>query len=121
MNPAEWRRGKKILEAAIERGTSERPAYLDEACHDPAIRREVESLLAAHDEASGSFLAEGPGIRPRQVVIGNRLGSYVVNARIGEGGMGVVYSATDIKLGRRVALKVLPSEMGYDPERLARF
>ena len=51
----------------------------------------------------------------------DRLGSYKLVARIGAGGMGVVYRATDTKLGRVVALKVLPAGMAHDPERLARF
>jgi serine/threonine-protein kinase len=52
---------------------------------------------------------------------GSRLGSYEIIAAIGAGGMGEVYRATDTKLGREVALKVLPDALAHDPERLARF
>ena len=52
---------------------------------------------------------------------GSRLGSYEVTALIGQGGMGEVYRARDTKLGRDVALKVLPDLFADDPERLARF
>ncbi len=52
---------------------------------------------------------------------GSRLGSYEVTALIGQGGMGEVYRARDTKLGRDVALKVLPDVFADDPERLARF
>ena len=52
---------------------------------------------------------------------GTRLGSYEVTALIGQGGMGEVYRARDTKLGRDVALKVLPDLFADDPERLARF
>ncbi len=53
--------------------------------------------------------------------VGDRLGHYDVTALIGEGGMGQVYRATDTKLDRDVALKILPDAFVNDPERLARF
>jgi TolB-like protein/tRNA A-37 threonylcarbamoyl transferase component Bud32 len=52
---------------------------------------------------------------------GTKLGPYEIQSPLGAGGMGEVYRATDAKLGRDVALKVLPAEMARDPERLARF
>ena len=52
---------------------------------------------------------------------GTKLGPYEIQSPLGAGGMGEVYRATDAKLGRDVALKVLPAEMAQDPERLARF
>src|SRR6202049_5039647 len=52
---------------------------------------------------------------------GTKLGPYEIQSPLGAGGMGEVYRATDAKLGRDVALKVLPAEMAHDPERLARF
>ena len=52
---------------------------------------------------------------------GTKLGPYEIQSHLGAGGMGEVYRATDTKLGRDVALKVLPTEMARDPERLTRF
>jgi eukaryotic-like serine/threonine-protein kinase len=52
---------------------------------------------------------------------GTRFGSYEVAALIGTGGMGEVYRATDVNLGRHVAIKVLPPSWEQDPDRLARF
>src|SRR6266849_7461096 len=52
---------------------------------------------------------------------GTKLGPYEIQSPLGAGGMGEVYRATDTKLGRDIALKVLPAEMAKDPERLARF
>jgi serine/threonine protein kinase len=54
-------------------------------------------------------------------MIGQTLSQYRITAALGAGGMGEVYRATDAKLGREVAIKVLPAELAGDPERLARF
>ncbi len=54
-------------------------------------------------------------------LIGSRFGPYEITARLGAGGMGEVYRATDLRLGREVAIKVLPQAVAGDPERLARF
>ncbi|MEO7793466.1 MAG: serine/threonine-protein kinase, partial [Thermoanaerobaculia bacterium] len=54
-------------------------------------------------------------------MIGTRLGPYEITAKLGEGGMGEVYRATDSRLKREVAIKVLPAAFTADPERLARF
>ncbi len=53
--------------------------------------------------------------------VGARLGHYTVTAKLGEGGMGEVWEATDTKLNRQVALKILPEAFATDPDRLARF
>jgi eukaryotic-like serine/threonine-protein kinase len=55
------------------------------------------------------------------VSLGSTLGPYKIVAAIGEGGMGEVYRARDSKLGRNIALKVLPDSFAADPDRLARF
>src|SRR6267142_3709092 len=53
--------------------------------------------------------------------LGTKIGLYQITARLGEGGMGVVYRALDTKLGRNVAIKTLPDAFADDPDRLARF
>src|SRR5216684_2536668 len=55
------------------------------------------------------------------IAIGTQLGSHLVTASLGRGGMGEVYRARDTKLKREVAIKILPDEFSRDPERVARF
>ena len=56
-----------------------------------------------------------------ELTSGSRIGPYEISAKIGEGGMGEVFRAVDVNLGRTAAIKVLPSALAADPERLARF
>ena len=113
-------------EAAGER---ESGLFLKEACgEDEALRQQVEQLLA-HEQTAKSFL-EAPALEmaakalaeePDRVLIGRQIGSYEITSVLGVGGMGEVYRARDVKLGRDVAIKVLPASFVQDPERSHRF
>src|SRR5688572_24629330 len=109
----------------MEREPDRRSAFLTEACSgDGALRTEVEALLLAHENA-GDFL-QNPVLNSMEPVnlhlpSGTRLGLYEVSALIGAGGMGEVYRARDTRLGRDVAIKVLPAAYSADAERLRRF
>ncbi len=120
MTPERWQEIKKLLTAALEREPAERSAYLDRACAEPSLRAEVESLIAAHDQGESSFL-EQTAVESEDLKSGTKLGLYEIVAPIGSGGMGEVYQAHDTKLGRDVAIKVLPEAFAHDPERLSRF
>lgn len=133
MTPDRWRKVQEVFAAAIECEPSSRRAFLDGACvDDPALLKEVESLVLSLDAASSTFL-ESPlaGVlpplledappRPGALGTGRRLGSYEIRAPIGAGGMGEVYRARDLKLDRDVAIKVLPEEVASDPGARARF
>jgi serine/threonine protein kinase len=87
---------------------------------DPSLRAEVESLLSSFSKLSSSFL-ESPPIRSTTLMPGTKLGSYNIVRLLGAGGMGEVYRAHDSKLGRDVALKVLPPQTASDSDRLRRF
>ena len=120
VTPERWQEVKKVLAGALERTPEERRVYLDESCADPGLRREVESLISAHEEGHSSFLGL-PTVAPARLQEGIKLGQYTILARIGAGGMGEVYRAHDTKLKRDVAIKVLPQIFLNDSERLLRF
>ena len=121
MTPERWQEVKKVLAGALERTPEQRRDYLDQTCTDPALRNEVESLLAAHDRGNSSFLEEPAAATNVSLQDGTQLGQYTILSRIGAGGMGEVYRAHDVKLKRDVAIKILPQSFAKDPERLARF
>jgi serine/threonine protein kinase/tetratricopeptide (TPR) repeat protein len=120
MTAERWREIKKVLAGALEQTPEHRRAYLDQTCTDPSLRREVESLLDADDQGVGSFI---PGTFAVSETLRNgmRFGSYTIVRQLGAGGMGEVYEAYDSKLGRKLAIKVLPQALLDKPARLARF
>ena len=113
----------ELFHAALARDPSTRAAFLSEACRgDPALQSEVERLLAAHENA-GSFL-EAPVGAPagvRRLSPGASVGAYSITQFIGAGGMGDIYRARDARLGRDVAIKILPASAAADAERRTRF
>lgn len=112
-----WERIESLCHAALARPASERAAFLARACEgDAELRREVESLIS-RDESS--FL-ESP-VMPAMSPVGQQLGAYRIEQPLGAGGMGEVFRARDTRLGRDVAVKILPAAFAGDPERRARF
>ncbi len=129
MNAERWQRIDKLLEAVLEREPGQRANFLDGACAgDEELRREVQALLAAHEQA-GSFIEEpalGAALKEmtehrKQSLVGQQLGSYKILSSLGAGGMGEVYLAQDSRLGRKIALKILPTQFTQDKDRVRRF
>src|SRR5215475_11618235 len=133
-----WEQIERLYHAALERGPDAREAFIDEACAgDEALRREVAGLLAC-DVPSDSFirspaieiaaraLAAEPLIeasnKPMESLIaGSQIGPYQMLEPLGRGGMGEVHLALDRRLGRKVAIKLLPAEFTADEGRVRRF
>ena len=129
MSPQLFQRVREIYHAALDRPSDERSSFLEQACSgDAALQREVRSLLDADAEA-GSFLAAPTeaGLDTQLLghasvpLTGRVLGFYEVLSPLGAGGMGEVYLARDTRLGRNLAIKLLPNSHRLDDERVRRF
>ena len=129
MTPERWRQIDELYHLALQRDAAQRTAFLRQVCNgDEEMQREVESLLA-HAEAAEQFMqAPGMAVLAQAVaqdragsMIGRELGVYQILSFLGAGGMGEVYQARDTRLGRLVALKILPPGMATDPQRKRRF
>src|ERR1044071_8880858 len=122
MDTALWQQIREVFHAAVELPAAERERYLDNACTDAAMRREVESLLKSHQDAGD--LLEVPAMKLSDIPksdsddpwVGNSIGNYQVIAKIGQGGMGTVYRAmrVDDHYFKQVAIKVVRTGVGNE-------
>jgi len=129
MSPDRWQQIEKIYHEALQRTPVERSAFLDEVCgSDHILQKQIESLLAHEGEAEDfiekpalamaaqSLMGHQTGLRE-----GQTLGSYRILSLLGSGGMGAVYKATDFRLNRTVAIKVLLQNVSERPDLKERF
>jgi eukaryotic-like serine/threonine-protein kinase len=125
VSPERLQQVDEIFQSAIDLPAARRRDFLDEACaNDSSLRSEVESLISSH-EMSGDFIAGSAADVAAAVLAGDSLegrsiAQYQVGGRLGSGGMGDVYAATD-RMGRRVALKVLAPRLVQDRKYVSRF
>src|SRR2546425_6934595 len=129
MTPKRWQQIDNLLQSALARSPEERSAFLARACaEDELLRSEVESLIASHEDASNFLETPMSQIAAELLVngraglaVGQKIGPYKIVGSLGAGGMGEVYLAEDPRLGRKIALKLLPDYLTKDENRLRRF
>src|SRR5882762_8574495 len=130
MTPERHRQISELYHAAQEVDAEGRAAFLEHACAgDDELRREVDSLISSNEQAAEDFMsapalavaAEMLSESEAGALTGQTIAHYRVLSLIGAGGMGQVYLAEDIGLGRRVALKLLPEYFTHDKNQVQRF
>jgi serine/threonine protein kinase len=121
MTPERWQRICDVLEKVLGAVPEDRDRVLERACSgDVSLQNDVEVLLASSDKVRSSFL-QSPPVSDGTFGPGTKLGDFEIKSLLGSGGMGEVYRAHDSHLGRDVAIKVLPSLLSENSERLRRF
>jgi Tol biopolymer transport system component len=128
MDSERRQRIEDVCHAALDQPAHERPAFVAVACKDDdALRQDVETLLT-HAQAAEGFLATPITVVAAEIfaddrasLVGREIGGHRILSLLGAGGMGEVYRARDTKLGRDVAIKVVPDALLSIPGRLARF
>jgi eukaryotic-like serine/threonine-protein kinase len=124
LTPERWAQIEDLFHRAAECDATRRDALLDEGCNgDLELRQEVEELLSygadSRDRVQAAINSEIHYFAFSMV--GEFVSHYHILDALGGGGMGLVYKAEDLRLGRRVALKFLPEGSDNDPAALARF
>ena len=124
MSSDRWHQIEELYHTALRLEANQRAGFLESASKgDEGLRREVESLLTADQQAenflespvlevaAGEMAIQGP-----PSLVGHALGAYQVLSALGAGGMGEVYKAKDNRLNRMVAMKVLPRHLSERPD-----
>lgn len=129
MTPERWQQIDELFHAALACEPSQRMQLLANACGgDESLRLEVETLISFHEDTqsfietpAGDVAAEMLWTQESLYEPGQQIGNYKIVRQLGSGGMGVVFLADDIRLNRKIALKLLPAQFTTNADRVSRF
>src|ERR1041385_8314716 len=113
MKADRWQKIEQVFHAALERKPEERARFLHETCAgDSSLYGDVEALLASYVQDDSFFEDSASALAAEMFAdrVGETIGPYEVLSELGSGAMGIVYLAQDVRLGRKIGLKLLPSQ-----------
>ncbi|HUE82348.1 MAG TPA: protein kinase [Pyrinomonadaceae bacterium] len=124
MTPNRWQEIERLFHAALECEPEQRHVFLANRCEgDPSLYKEVSSLVSSFEQTGTFFDATASPLAAEMFGdrVGENIGPYQILSVLGSGGMGTVYLAQDVRLRRKIALKLLPAQFTNDSDRLRRF
>lgn len=123
MNADRWQKIEQLFHAAVQHKLEEREEFLKQNCVDHALYDDVWALVSSYNQDDSFFEESASALAAEMFTdqVGETIGPYKILSQLGSGAMGIVYLAHDERLGRNIAIKLLPPQFTNDTDRLRRF